>query len=122
VVYPYYLGRPEMGLAMEAAYCAKDQNKFFEYEHALYEVQGQIDYSPNSLVDLGASIGLDGDALRKCIANRQYRDFVENGRKAATQRGVNSTPIFYINNQRVEGNQPYDNLQRVIEQELAIAQ
>lgn len=111
-----------MGLAMEAAYCAKDQNKFFEYEHALYEVQGQIDYSPNSLVDLGASIGLDGDTLRKCIANREYQDVVENGRQAATERGVNSTPTFYINNQRVEGNQPYTNLQRVIDQELAIAQ
>lgn len=111
-----------MGLAMEAAYCAKDQGKFFEYEHALYEVQGQIDYSPNSLVDLGVSIGLDGDPLRTCIANRNYRDMVDNGRRAATQRGINSTPTFYINNQRVEGNQPYDNLQRVIEQELAIAQ
>ena len=45
-----------------------------------------------------------------------------NARQAAVRRGVNSTPTFFINNQRLEGNQPYSVFERSIEQELAIAQ
>ena len=122
VVHPFYLGNPQMGLAAEAAWCAQDQGEYFDYQHVLYENQGQIDYSTNSLADLGESIGLDRAALASCISNRTHRTDVENARQAAAKRGVNSTPTFYINNQRVEGNQPYQNLQQIIEQELSLAQ
>ena len=64
VVHPFYLGRPEMGLAAEAAWCAQDQGDYFGYQHALYENQGEIDYSTNSLADLGES-GADEGAERR---------------------------------------------------------
>ena len=122
VVHPFYLGNPEMGLAAEAAWCAQDQGDYFGYQHALYENQGKMAYNTNSLADLGEGIGLDRDALSSCISSRTHRNDVENARQAAAKRGVNSTPTFYVNNQRVEGNQPYQSFQQVIEQELSIAQ
>ncbi len=122
VFHPFYLGNPQMGLAAEAAWCAQDQGNYLDYQHALYENQGKIDYSTNALADLGESIGLDRAALASCISSRTHRDDVENARQAAAKLGVSSTPTFYVNNQRIEGNQPYPNMQQVIEQELSIAQ
>ncbi len=122
VVYHYNLGRPEMALATEAAWCAQDQGKFSEYRHALFENQGRLAYDQASLVDLAARTGLDQTALAQCLANRTHRADVESARQAAVNQGVTATPTFFINNQRVQGNQPYNIFQRTIDQELALAQ
>jgi len=122
VAYPFNLGRPEMALATEAAWCAQDQGKFFEYQHALYENQGKIAYDQASLINLATEIGLDVADFSQCLSSRQHRADVENARQTAANRGVNSTPIFFVNNQRVTGNQPYDVFKKIIEQELVLAQ
>jgi protein-disulfide isomerase len=119
---PYYLGRPEIAFATEAALCAHDQDAFFDYQRALFENQGQINFTNATLTDLAAGLGLDSEQFSQCLGDRVHRDLVENGRQAGVNRGVNSTPTFFVNNQRVEGNQPYSVFQQVIEQEFAIAQ
>ncbi|HMQ55506.1 MAG TPA: DsbA family protein [Anaerolineae bacterium] len=122
VVYPYYLGNPLIGRATEAALCANDQGKFFEYQRTLFQKQGQIQYSPEELTQVASEVGLDTEALNQCLSNGTYRDRVEQGRLTAVQRGVNSTPTFFVNNQRIEGNVPYDQFVTVINQELQLAQ
>lgn len=111
-----------MALATEAAWCAHDQGQFFAYEHALYENQGLIAYNQNTLADLAARVGLDRDGFSQCLSSRTHQADVENARRTAANRGVNSTPIFFINNRRVEGNQPYEVFQSIIDQEVAAAQ
>jgi len=111
-----------MGFAAEAAWCAQDQGKYFEFQHALYENQGNIAYNQNTMADIAASLGLDTDAFVQCMSNRTHQDDVENARQAAINKGVNSTPTFFINNQRIEGNQSLSAFKQIIDQELAIAQ
>jgi protein-disulfide isomerase len=122
VVHPYYLGNPEMGFIAEAAMCANEQGKLFEFKHAAFENQGQIEVNQTTMTDLAVSVGVDQPAFAKCLADRTHQQTVENGRQAGINRGINSTPIFFINNQRVEGNQPYSVFQQIINQEVAIAQ
>ncbi len=122
IVHSFNLGRPEMALAAEAAWCAQDQGQFFEYEHALFENQGLIAYNQSSLINLTAQTGLERDAFSQCLSSRKHQADVENARRAAVNVGVNSTPTFFINNRRVEGNQPYEVFQSIIDQELAAAQ
>lgn len=123
VVYPYHLGRAEeITLATEAAWCAQDQGKFFEYQRALFENQGQLAYDQQSLVDLAARTELDEAALAECLSRGTHQAEVENARQEALNRGVSATPTFFINNQRIEGNEPYTIFQRTIDQELAVAQ
>ena len=110
-----------MGRATEAAWCAQDQGKFFEYQHALYEKQG-MEMSPDNLVATAGDIGLDAQALAQCLANGTHRLDVQQATEAAAKRGVNSTPTFFINNRRVVGNEPYEAFQKLIDQELARAQ
>jgi protein-disulfide isomerase len=121
VAHPFYLGDPEIGRAVEAAWCAQDQGKYFEYEHALFENQG-MSLSPENLVALAGELGLDQNALAQCLANGTHRNDVGRAVQAAAARGVNSTPTFFINNRRVRGNEAYEVFQRLIEQELAKAQ
>ena len=111
-----------MGFAVEAAWCAQDQGKFFEYQEALYENQGQIAYNNSELNDIAAELGLDQEQFAQCLGDRVHQSDVENARQAALRRGVNSTPTFFINNQRLEGNQPYSVFQQFIERELESAQ
>jgi protein-disulfide isomerase len=112
-----------MALATEAAWCAQDQGRFFDYQHALYEALGQIPYNQSTLNALAAQIGLDEAAFAECLSSRTHQADVEAARRAAVNtRGINATPTFFINDQRVEGNQPYDVFVTIIEQELAAAQ
>jgi protein-disulfide isomerase len=111
-----------MGFAAEAAWCAQDQGQYFEFQHALYENQGRVTFNNNTLTDLAVGLGLDREQFSQCLNNRTHRADVENARQAAINRGVSSTPTFFINNRRLEGNQPYSVFQKYIEQELASAQ
>lgn len=121
VVYPFALW-PQTVIATEAALCAADQGKFFEYKHALYENQGQLAFAEGPLTDLAATLDLNRNSFAQCLSSGAHRAEVETARITAANRGIQSTPIFVINNQRVEGNQPYEVFKGIIEQELAKAQ
>ncbi len=105
-------------MATEAAWCAADQEKYFEYQRALYENTG-MPLNRGSLAELAADLGLDREALAQCLSDGTHQDDLENARRAAVNQGVNSTPIFFINGQRVEGNQPYERFQQIINQQIA---
>ncbi len=128
MTHSFNLGNPEMALAAEAAWCAKDQGKFFEYEHALYEKQG-TPWNQASLADLAvmAETGVDRDKLAQCLADATHQAEVENARQTATKLGISSTPTFIVINsrgvqRRIEGNQPIENFRQILDQELATAQ
>ena len=112
-------GSPEIS---EASLCALDQGKFFEYRHALFE-NFEANTNTQALLDVAGRIeGLDPEQISACLASDKYQPLVEQARQAATAWGVNATPTFVINGQRLEGNQPYQRLQQIIEQELTSAQ
>lgn len=121
VAYPFALW-PQTVIATEAALCAADQGKFFEYKHALYEKQGQIAFAEGPLTDLAATLDLNRNSFAQCLSSGAHRAEVETARANAANRGIQSTPIFFVNNQRVEGNQPYEVFKGIIEQELVKAQ
>ncbi len=111
-----------MGLAVEAAWCAQDQEYFFDYQHALFENQGAISINQSTLTGLAAEIGLDSNTFSECLSSRTHRADVERARRAAMNKRVNSTPTFFINNQRIENNLPYQDFQAILDRELAAVQ
>lgn len=122
MVHPYYLEQFGTLLATEATWCAADQGKFFEFDHALYERQG-MPLDQGALVNLAAELGLDQNAIAQCLENGTHRAEIADGRRAAINRGITSTPTFLVNNRRrIDGNQPYEVFKQIIEQELAAAQ
>ncbi len=81
-----------------------------------------MNINQGSLVDLAEQTGLDRAPFAECVSNRTYQGDVENARRAAVNRGVSSTPTFFINGEMVSGNQPFEVFQEVIERKLAAAQ
>jgi protein-disulfide isomerase len=118
VVHPYFLGDAGPMLAAEAAWCAQDQGKFFEYQHILYEKQQQaISGDQRFLIDSAAELGIERESFAQCLTSGTHRTDLQNARQAAASIGVNSTPTFVINN-CLERNQPYPVLRTIIERWL----
>ena len=93
-------------LAHEAARCAQEQGKFWEYHDLLFADQSRL-----NLADLKARAGelnLDQAAFDSCLDSGKYRSLVERGIKEGSRAGVSGTPSFVINGTLVSGALPYD--------------
>jgi protein-disulfide isomerase len=90
----------ESSLASNAAYCAGNQGKFWEYHDHLFAHQAAENsgaLTSTSLTSFGAAVGVTGDAFASCVKDETYVPFVSHITDLASQRGVNQTPTLYIN-------------------------
>ncbi len=105
--------------ASEAAQCANDQGKFWEFHDALYSDQSKL-----SVPDMQATaerLGMDGAKFKSCLETGKFTAEVNKDIKDATTAGVSSTPFFFINGIAVVGAQGVDTFSEVIDKELAKA-
>jgi protein-disulfide isomerase len=103
--------------ASEAAACADQQGKFWEYHEQLFAENAQLDRA--GLDALAAKTGLDSAAFKLCMDERKTQSLVENDVKAGSAAGVSGTPAFFINGIPLRGALPVEDFQRVIDEELA---
>jgi protein-disulfide isomerase len=115
-----FLG-PESFKAAEAAECAKDQGKFWEYHDALYTAEETDGHENNGNLNRDLFVKLAGDlklnlpAFERCIDSNKYADLIKKDFADAQAAGVNSTPVTFINGQKLVGAQPYPQFQSVID-------
>lgn len=103
--------------AHEAAECADDQGKFWEYHDALFENQQSLGVS--SLKGYAEDLGLDTATFNDCLDSGKHADEVKNDLKDANSYGATGTPTFFINGKKLVGAQPYQAFKQVIDAELA---
>ncbi len=104
--------------AAEAARCAQDQNKFWEYHDKLYELQkgeNQGTFSDANLKNFANLTGLESGSFNKCFDSRTYQKEIEANVTQASQYGVQSTPTVFINGLKYEGVYPYQTYADTIE-------
>jgi protein-disulfide isomerase len=109
---------PGSQYAAEAAYCAGDQDMFWEYHDALFTNQGRMEFSPVNLIQLADNLGLDLNEFGSCVENYKYRDQVKKDLTDGVTAGVRGTPSFLINGRLVVGAQPFSFFQQAIETAL----
>jgi protein-disulfide isomerase len=112
-----FIGR-ESGRAAEAAYCAGDQNKFWEMHDILFANQtgeNTGDFTDSRLTAFAKKLGLDMTAFNDCFTKNKYADRVTQDGVAGKQAGVQATPSFTINGKLVEGAQPFAAFQTEID-------
>lgn len=108
--------------AAEAARCANDQGKFWEYHDYLYEHQkgeNQGAFSDDNLKRFAAAVGLDSGEFNSCFASGKHKDAVLSDTVAGRKAGVNGTPATFINGRLISGALPYEQFKAVIEEALA---
>ena len=108
---------PQAFKAGEAAHCAAEQGKFWEYHDRLFANQQLLE--PNDLKQHAADLGLEPKAFNSCLDTSKYGERVRDGVAAGSRLGVNSTPMIYINGRALSGAQPYEVFAGVIDEELS---
>lgn len=109
------LNGPDSVLAAEAAYCAQDQEKYWQYHDELYknwngERTGWI--TRESLDGFATTVNLDLDKFNECLDDHKYLDRVNQLYEFGKKIGIDATPSFFVfNNEKIikiRGNQPLE--------------
>lgn len=119
-----FLGQ-ESQWAAEAAECANEQGRFWEYHDKLFSSQAGENrgaFSKSNLKRFAAELGLGTQAFNQCLDSGRYADEVKEDTAEGKRRGVQGTPTFFVNGQKLVGAQPFSEFQRIIAEELRKAQ
>jgi protein-disulfide isomerase len=107
---------PQARQAAEAARCAGEQGKFWEYHDRLYA------NSPKAGIDelksYGKDIGLNMTSFDQCVTSGKYRAAVQSDLNEGAQLGLTGTPTFFINGREISGAQPVEAFTAIIDEEL----
>jgi protein-disulfide isomerase len=110
---------PHAEQAAEAAEAAAAQGKFW----AMYELllQPYADLDTDSLVGYAEAIGLDVARFRADLASHAYSTRINHDVQEGVQNGVNATPKFYVNGQRIDGKVPLEGVEDAVRAAVAAA-
>ncbi len=108
---------PQAETAAETAEFAGSQGKYWEMHDALFENQNH--FSPAFFPELAQKLGLDAAGLRDALDTEKYRAHVRSDFMSGARSGVNGTPTFFINGQRLDGPWDYQELVDAINGALA---
>ncbi len=105
----------------EAARCAGEQGKFWDYhDHLFNNQQGENEgaFSDPNLKRFAKELKLDETKFNSCLDSGKFRKQVEATSDSGRSVGVNGTPATFVNGQLVSGAQPFSVFQKVIDEEL----
>ncbi len=109
------LNGPDSILAAEAAYCAQDQGKYWQYHDELYknwggERTGWV--NRDSLDKFATTVSLDLEKFDKCLDEHRYLERVNQMYEFGREIGIDATPSFLVfSNEKIIkiiGNQPLE--------------
>lgn len=107
---------PQAKAAAEAAACAAEQDRFWEYSAALYSNQQSLTRA--TFEKLAGDTGVDRTELASCLdSGRQTRSW-KDGLATARELDLRGTPAIFINGRLVMGARDYDAYAAIIEEEL----
>jgi len=107
---------PQARKVHEAARCAADQSKFWEYHRLLFA--GTPQATPDQLKASAERAGLDLSAFDECFSQGKHQAAVQQEIDEGWSLGVDATPTFFINGRPVSGAQPLDHFIELIDDEL----
>lgn len=112
---PYAL-RSETVPAANAALCANEQGRYFEFTSALFSQPTEVGLTRDGFVSAAEEIGLDMEPFSTCLAEQRYNQTVGQNQQAARAARVTGTPTFFVNDQMVSGNVPLAEFERLFNQ------
>jgi protein-disulfide isomerase len=108
-------------LAAQAAECASEQNRFWDYHDMLFLNQ-HVAFTSENLKAFARELGLDMASFNLCLDLEKHAEKVAGDRAEGQRRGVTSTPTFYVGQTQIVGAKPYDTFRAAIEDQLAAQQ
>lgn len=108
---------PNATPAAEAANCAGEQDRYYEFNELLFA--GGKPLEAATYEAYASQLKLDMEQFNQCVSERRYRDEVQADLAYAAELGVRSTPTFFINGLAVVGAQPFEVFDQIISMEIA---
>ena len=112
-------------LAANAAECANEQGKFWEYHDVLFKSQSQWENLSNSdassaFKQSAVDLGLKTSDFNSCLDSKKYDSLVSKESQEGSMYGVSGTPTLYVGNEKngytqIVGAQPYSTFKQTIE-------
>ena len=110
---------PNAQKAAEAAECADDQDKFWEYHDKIFDGQSVwASLGVSVFKQYAQELGLDSKKFNDCLDSGKYTNEVNKDAQDAQNAGGRGTPFFIVGNTPVSGAQPFANFQVIIEAQL----
>jgi protein-disulfide isomerase len=119
--FPIMQIHPYAGLAALAAECADDQGKFWGMHDLLFERQSEwaIPQARELFAAYARELGLDEEAFSECMTTEKHAEEIFQDLQDGVSYGVQGTPAFFINGEKLEGAWPFEKFQEVIDAALA---
>jgi len=89
----------ESGSAAEAAYCAGDQEKFWEMHDLIFANQSGENagaFTDRKLIAFADKLKLDMTTFKSCFNGKNYKDLITQDGKDGVAAGVKATPSFVM--------------------------
>lgn len=99
--FPLSTIHPNAQLAAEAAQCANDQGRFWEYHDRLFENQANV--SSTDLSRYASQVGLNTSEFDNCLDSGKYTSEVLQDYRDGVSVGVTGTPTLFFNGNKLEG-------------------
>ncbi len=103
--------------AAEAAECAGEQGKYWQYHDALFERQSTL--ATLNYTTLAGELGLNTTQFKTCVDTHKYADEIAKDLADGEAAGVDGTPASFINGQLISGAVPYATFKAAIDAALA---
>lgn len=102
--------------AARAAYCAAEQDRFWQFHDALFTSKN---LSPSVFTQIATELGLGLPRFQACLSSEQSRAGVIKDIETARLFRIDSTPSFIVNGKLIQGALSFADFQKIIEHELS---
>jgi len=104
--------------AAQAASCAEDQGRFWEYHDKLFEQRGALAFSASRLKTYASDLRLDAGGFAQCLDSGKQAGRVETETLLGRMLGATGSPTFLVNGQLMIGAYPYAVFERALDEML----
>ena len=121
----YFALNQRTAFFVEAARCAADQNRYWEFNHLLFENYDRlrtIDSMESllaTLLDIADDAGLDKERFEGCWSSHKYYESIAASSMKGFEIGIEATPTFFVQDEKISGSQPFEVFKKVIDNALA---
>lgn len=112
---------PNAQLAAQASEAAGIQDKFWQIHNLLFENQSEwseLENPTEKITQYAQNLNLDIDKFTSDLTSKEIIDKVNSDYQSGIKAGVNSTPSFFINNEKITNPDSYEAFKQIIEQNL----
>jgi protein-disulfide isomerase len=99
-------------ITAEAADCALEQGKYWEYHDKLFE--NQMNMSMEKLYSIANEIGLNTEQFAKCLETGKYSNEVKKDADDATAAGIFATPTYFVNGRPFVGIKSFAEFEKIV--------